>query len=280
MDLFIIIVSYNTKKLTLECIRSIYNSRPNLSFEVIVVDNGSKDGSIEELKKLRTEEIKNLKIIENEENLGFAKANNQGISRACRFAVKKATGKYILLLNSDTKVKKDSLRKLVEFASNTSDAGAVGAKLLNIDGSPQGSVFRFPTVLRVIQQYWLGQRGLLDKYTPLTDVPQEVESLSMAAFLITPEAIKKVGLLEEKYFMYFEDLDYCRRIWESGLKVYYLPDSKVIHLHGASGKGITDDANQWRRLVPSSIKYHGWLGHQMINFILWSGGKLFGNEKN
>lgn len=275
MDLSIIIVSYNTKELTLECVKSIYNSRPDLSFEVIVVDNGSRDGSLEELKKLRTKKIKNLKIIENKDNLGFAKANNQGISRACRFAVKKAIGKYILLLNSDTRVKKGSLERLAEFADRTPDAGVVGPKLLNIDGSLQGSVFRLPTIFRTIRAYWLGEKGLLDKYVPKGNEPQEVEALVMAAFLITPKAIKRVGLLDEKYFMYFEDLDYCKRVGRSGLKVYYQPASEVIHLHGVSGKGLVAESDQWRRLIPSSIKYHGWLVHQIINFIIWTGGKLF-----
>ena len=264
MEISIVIVNYNTPELTLSCIESIRKNPPDVLYEIIVIDNGSSGSQLFANKLYR--------LIRDQSNLGFAKANNQGI--------KEARGKYILLLNSDTKVKKGAVEKLVEFAEANVDAGAVGAKLLNVDGSPQGSAFRFPTVFRAIQQYWLGKEGLLDKYVPSKNIPQEVESLSMAAFLITPEALKKVGLLDEKYFMYFEDLDYCRRIQESGLKVYYLPESEVVHVHGASGKGVADAANQWRRLIPSSIKYHGWLRHQIINFIIRSGGKLFANAKN
>ena len=95
----------------------------------------------------------------------------------------------------------------------------------------------------------------------------------MAAFLITPKALNKVGLLDERYFMYFEDIDYCRRIARAGLKIYYLPEAEVYHVHGASGKGLVDDKNQWKRLIPSSKIYHGLLRHYLISFIIASSQK-------
>jgi len=263
-DVSIIIVNYNTKDLTLDCIDSILEEGSKLKKEIIVVDNASSDGSVDLLHKLQKNEV--IQFIKNTENVGFAKANNQGI--------KIAKAQYILLLNSDTKVKKYAIEKLVSFAQKDSSIGAVGARLLNPDGTVQASAFPLPTITRAIQQYWFGEKGLLDKYIPKGTKPVEVEVLVMAAFLITPEAIRQVGMLNEKYFMYFEDFDYCRSILNAGLKIYYLPQSEVIHYHGASGRKVSDPDNQWRRLIPSSKIYHGLVGHHLFNFILWSGQKM------
>lgn len=264
----VIIVSFNTKKLTLEAIRSVIKEKESLSREIIVVDNASDDGTVEEITKL-SKKIKLIKLITNKRNKGFAKANDQGI--------RVAKGKYILLLNSDTKIKKGAIGKLIKFAKRTPDAGVVGPKLLNPDGSVQPSVFRFPTISMAIRQYWCGEKGLMDKYLPATNsqLPVAVDSLTMAAFLITPEAKDAVGLLDERYFMYFEDLDYCKRVNKAGLKVYYLPTAEVVHQHGASGTGLAETKDQWRRLVPSSKIYHGKLKHSIINFIIWSGQKMY-----
>jgi GT2 family glycosyltransferase len=263
-DVSIIIVNYNTKNLTLDCIDSVLNEGSTLKKEIIVVDNGSTDGSLYDLEQLAKNEIINL--IPNSDNLGFPKANNQGI--------KVAKGTYIFLLNSDTKVKRNAIKRLVDFAEKTPSVGAVGSKLINPDGSTQASAFPLPTIERAVRQYWQGEKRILDKYVPKGEKPVLVECLVMAAFLITPIALKKVGMLNEKYFMYFEDLDYCRALGKAGLSIYYLPSSEVVHYHGASGKKIAPDENQWRRLIPSSKIYHGLIGHYIFNFILWSGQKL------
>lgn len=253
MQLSIVVVNYNTKELVLGCIESIKKSGFDGEFEVIVVDNASTDGSAQALSKL--EEIT---LIKNSKNMGFAKANNRGI--------KISSGKYVLLLNSDTKLKKKTLNTLVNFAKKTQDAGVVGVKLLDVNGTPQPSVFNFPGVLNAF-------RGKHEPYVPKTDSPTEVDAVVGAAFLLTPRAREKVGLLDERYFMYFEDLDYCRRVKRASLKVYYLPSAEIIHYHGASGKNEVAPAFQWRRLIPSSKIYHGTLKHYLINFILWSGQK-------
>lgn len=265
LDLSIIIVNYNTKELISDCIKSIRKSKPKLKYEVIVVDNGSKDGSVENLKKLKEKGLLN-KLILNRDNLGFAKANNRGL--------KISKGKYRLLLNSDTKVIKGALDELVRSASNVSDAGAIGAKLFNPDGTVQASAYYLPTAKRAIIHYWLGGKKYFDKYIPKGEGLVEVEALTMAALLLTPKATKKAGYLNEKYFMYFEDLDYARSLKEKSLAVYYDHDSKVIHKHGASGINVKDKNNQWRRLIPGSKTYHGLLKHYLIQFILWTGQKL------
>ncbi|MEJ2348070.1 MAG: glycosyltransferase family 2 protein [Patescibacteria group bacterium] len=264
MELSIIIISYNTKDLTRQCIESIINEGSKIDLEIIVVDNDSKDGSVEELKEL-WKKYKNLKLIENKENVGFSKANNQGI--------KTASGRYILLLNSDTKVKRYVFKKLLSFAEKTDDAGVVSPKLLNGDGTLQPSCFYFPTIRNAIREYWLGQKGLFEKYVPKVKKPVVVEAVVGAAFLITPKALNSVGLLDERYFMFFEDLDYCKRVQEKGLKVYYYPGASIVHYHGASGKKIADQENQWRRLIPSSKIYHGVLKHYFLTAILWLGQK-------
>lgn len=260
----IIIVNYNTEDLIVDCIESIIKSKPKLEYEIIVIDNASTDGSLPLLKRMKDKF--RIKLTENDRNVGFAKANNQGI--------RKAKGKHILLLNSDTQVEKDNLDLLYNFAKSNPDCAAVVPKLINSDGSGQGSVFKFPTVIRVMSQYWFGKDQNLDKYTPKGKKAIPVEVASMAAFLITPRARKKVGLLDERYFMYFEDFDYCRRVKMAGLKVYYLPNAKVVHCHGASGKNIAEPQLQWKRLIPSSKIYHGVLKHFLINAIIWSGEKI------
>ena len=265
MDLSVIIVSFNTKKLTIDCLKSIEKEGSKLSIEVIVVDNNSSDGSREGLESFKTDKFKYASIL-NDSNTGYAKANNQGI--------KIAKGKYILLLNSDTLVHKNSLGELIAFDERTPDAGVVGSKLLNIDGSLQSSCYNFPTIKNAILEYFFGKKGLFDKFAPKGSEPTTVDALVGAAFLITPEAKKKVGVLDERYWAYFEDIDYCRQVWKNGLKVYYLPSSIITHYHGASFKKATnDDATRWRRLIPSSKIYHGFFKHYLINSIIWLGQK-------
>lgn len=263
MKLSIIIVNYNTKDITLSCLKSLEKYPLKKPFEVILVDNGSTDGSKEKFSKFKTKKYNFVYIYKNS-NLGFSKGNNIGLRRS--------KGEYKLLLNSDTEVTKDALNKLVELAENNSEVGIVGSRLLNTDKSLQASVFRLPSINRAFRQYILGRGNILDKYAPKSKKPSEVEVLVGAVFLITPDAYKKVGLLNEKYFMYFEDFDYCRAVRKAGLKIYYLPDSVVIHHHGAS-KG------DWRKLISSSKTYHGVIKHYIIFLITWLGQKkekLFG----
>jgi len=265
--LSIVVVNLNTKDLTLGCIRSIEKEAGDISFEVLLTDNGSNDGSVEAFKKVKEEKYwkDRFTLILNNSNTGYAKANNQGI--------KKAVGKYIMLLNNDTVVHKNALQSLLAFAEKTSDAGVVGSKLLNIDGSLQMSCYHFPTITNAIKEYWLGKKGLFEKFAPTGKNPTTVDSVVGAAFLITPEAKKRVGILDERYFAYFEDIDYCRQTWKKGLKVYYLPDSVITHYHGATFKKLANEAERWKKLIPSSKVYHGLLKHYVINAILWAGQK-------
>lgn len=264
IDLSVVVVNLNTKKLTLDSLKSIEKEGSNLQKQVIVVDNGSTDGSVEALRKYKKGR-KNFVLIENSGNFGYAKANNQGI--------KKAKGKYILLLNNDTLVRENSLGSLVEFAERTPDVGVIGSRLFNIDGSLQASCYHFPGITNAIKEYWFGKKGLFEKYAPKGKKPSTVDAVVGASFLITPKAFKKVGMLDERYFAYFEDIDYCRNVWKAGLKVYYLPESEITHYHGATFKKLATEGERWKKLVPSSKVYHGVAKHYILFIVMWIGQK-------
>jgi GT2 family glycosyltransferase len=260
IEVSIIIVNYNTGALLKECIDSIVlstNKLTNPVCEIIVVDNSSTDNSAD---------IKGpFTMLKNADNPGFPAANNQAIA--------KAKGDYLLLLNPDTKILGNAIEVLLEFAKNKDNVGVVVPQLLNSDMSIQDSVMPLPTISRAIREFWF-KNNVYSKFSPKGNDPLEVEAAVMAAFLITPNAREKVGLLNEKYFMYFEDLDYCRKVQQSGLKIYYLPHAQVIHYHGVSGKALSDADNQWRRLIPSSKAYHGNFKDSLLNFVIWFGSRV------
>ncbi len=272
--LSIIIVNWNTKMLLERCLNSIIqNSKiKNQNYEVIIVDNGSTDGSQEMVSKFKIQDSRfKIQLIENGQNLGFAKAVN--------IALRQAQGEAFLLLNSDTQVKPGALGKLIEFEEKVRPA-VIGARMLNSDGTIQPSCFYLPTVKRAILEYWLGKKNYFSKYSPPGKEPVEVEAVSGGVMMISRAVVDKIGMLDERYFMYFEDLDYCRKAKKSGFKIYYLPEAEIVHEHGASGKNLAKQEAQWKRLVPSSKIYHGWITHYLINFILWSGQKCLKRTKH
>ena len=250
MDLSIVIVSFNTKKILKSCLNSIFQNKFKGKLEAIVIDNNSLDGSSLMVEK----EFKEVTLIRNKENVGFAKAVNQGI--------KKSKGEFVLLLNSDIIVKENSLNLLFDFAKDKNDLGVLGGRLLNKEGSIQGSCYHLPNLWRTI----INSEGFL-KYAPQSQEPTQVEVVVGAVFLIPRKIIKEVGLLDERYFIYFEDLDYCRRIKNAGFKVFYLPKAEFVHFHGASGKSIPQKTHQW--LVESSKLYNGTFNYHLITSILW-----------
>ena len=249
MKLSVIIGNFNTLDLTKACIESIFNNKPKCSFEVIVVDDASTDNSQRELKKLE-KKYPNLKVLLNLKNSGYVKTNNKGLNNS--------KGEYKLLLNSDTLVHEFSIDNLIDFAEKTPDVGIIGSRLLNKDGTIQESCYNFPTIWNVINY---------KKFVPVGSSSSTVDAVVGASFLITPKAYKLVGNLNEKYKSYFEDLDYCREVKRKDLKVYYLPDSVVTHYHGESFKQLASSANQWKKLIPSSIAYHGLFKHCLLYII-------------
>lgn len=233
MDLSIIIVSYNTKELLKGTIESILNTAKNIEYEIIVVDNASSDGSYDMVREC----FPYVVLIKNYKNEGFACANNRG--------VKLANGKYILLLNSDTVVFDDCIESCIEYMKNNSYIGALGCKVNLRDGSLDHACRRgFPTpeaslyyILKLDKFFPCNKK--FGKYT-LNYLPQdeinEVDSLTGAFMMIRCEVVNKVGALDEDFFMYGEDIDWCYRIKEAGWKVVYYPKASIVHYKGASSK--------------------------------------------
>lgn len=233
MDLSVIIVSYNTCQLTIQTLDSIYKNKVNFSLETFVVDNNSNDGSVNKIKKLFPHVI----LLPEKNNLGFAKANNK--------AIRKAKGKYILLLNSDTVVIEECLEKCLNYMDKNKDIGALGCKVVLPDGSLDKACKRsFPTPENSFY-HAIGLAKLFPKSKKFgsynltyldEDQIHEVDCLVGAFMMVRREVIEQVGLLDEKYFMYGEDIDWCYRIKKAGWKIVYYPEAKIIHYKGSSSK--------------------------------------------
>jgi GT2 family glycosyltransferase len=222
-DLSIIIVNWNTKEYLLRCLRSVFQSENSPSWEVIVVDNGSQDGSGSGVKQLFPE----IHLIANEQNLGFARATNQGLIHA--------SGRYLLLLNPDTEVKQDAIDRFVHFMDHHPDAGIAGCQLLNPEGSKQNSIANFPTLATELLNKsllrWLFPTKFPGKERNYVE-PIEVDSVIGACMMIRREALKQIGLLDEDYFLFFEETDWCFRMRKGEWKIFHLPQAEVIHFQG------------------------------------------------
>ncbi|MUG73955.1 glycosyltransferase family 2 protein [Paenibacillus validus] len=233
MDLSIIVLNYNTKQLTLNCLESIRNSVTEYLYEIILVDNHSTDGSIEAFEKHYPE----IELIRNQVNVGFSKGNNQ--------AMKIARGRYVLLLNSDTIVNSDTLDVMLQFMDQQPTVGAAGCKVVLPDGSldkacrrgfptPSASfyyAFGFAKLFPRVPRFNQYQLSYLD---PDQDYP--VDCLVGAFMMVRREVIDQVGMLDEDFFMYGEDIDWCYRIKEAGWGIHYYPYTEIVHYKGASSR--------------------------------------------
>lgn len=239
IDLSIIIVNYNTRELLRACLRSLNASDKYLDrFEIVVVDNASKDGSLEMVAR----EFPAVKRIALGVNMGFAAANNRGI--------KVSTGRHVLLLNSDTEVPPDVLHDLICYMDEHDDVGALTCLLKLSDGSMDPACHRgFPTPWASLT-YFVGLEKLFGSsrlfgqyhqgYKSVGEI-HDVDCISGAFFLIRREVIDRVGLLDEKFFMYGEDIDWCYRIREAGWKIRFYPNVSILHKKHQSGLAHADD---------------------------------------
>lgn len=228
----IVIVNWNTKKYLAKCLSSIYRNKPSALLEVIVIDNNSKDDSAEMVRK----KYLWVKLIANKENKGFAGGNNQGW--------KKSRGKYILFLNPDTIVHKKCLGLMIDFMEKNQQAGSCSAKLINPDGSDQklGFYRRTPTLLKVFFSHSPIAAAILripyfrEQFFEHTDFSkiQEIDQPPGACFFTRRSILKKIGVMDEAYTLYFEDVDLAYRIKQAGWKQYFLPDAVVTHFVGRS----------------------------------------------
>lgn len=235
INVSIIIVSYNTKDLLLKCLKSIYKFTNGVSYEVIVVDNNSEDGTVELIKKSK------FKIIQNDSNRGFGAANNQGI--------KIAKGKYVLLLNPDTELREDSISKMINWMDANPEVGISSCKLINMDGSIQPTGGFFPNIGRVFMwSTFLDDLpivgGIFGSYHPKSGFYKTERSLDWvtgAFFLMRRELISDIRGFDEDYFLYVEEVDFCFRAKKSlpagrqAWGISYVPITSVKHEKGASG---------------------------------------------
>ena len=231
LDLSIIIGNYNTEKLLEKTISSVYRNIKNISFEIIVVDDGSSDRSVEMVKN----KFPKIKIRENAKNLGYSKTYNIG--------TRLSKSRYVLHLNSDIFFTKDSsLDLIIKFMDKNQNIGISGCKIIKRDGSLDMPCKRsLPTIINVFSQT-IGLYKIFPKIKSLnyylTYIPDDeiarIECIMGAFMLIRKELIKKIGYLDERFFIYSEDIDYCYRAIKAGWSVYYFPKIKIKHMHGGT----------------------------------------------
>jgi len=229
MKLSIIIVNWNTRDILKQTINSVIAETTLFMHEIIVVDNNSNDGSVEMIKK----EFPNVILIENKINEGFAKGNNRGL--------KIAKGEYLMLLNSDTIILNHAIEKLVKFLDENQEVFLIGPKLLNKDGSFQVACRRNLPDIKNSFLYLFSVKKLVKsdknyKSNKDENVSNYCEAISGAAMMFRSEVYKKIGGLDEQFFMYAEDLDYCKCVFDQSWKTYYLSEAHITHLGGESTK--------------------------------------------
>lgn len=233
-DLSIVTVNWKVAELVGELLGSIQANRDDLAIEVYVVDNDSQDRIEEVVAKFRAHSDIPVTLIRNGRNLGFAKANNQ--------AIRRCSGKVVALLNPDTRVTKGALGRVMEWMATRPDVGIVGPKLLNPDGSLQESVRRFPglldqsLILLKLHHLWPSappfRRYLAKDFA--YEKEQDVDQLMGAALFVRRKVFEGIGLLDERFFIWFEEVDFCKRAKQAGWGVVYLPTASVIHHGGKS----------------------------------------------
>ncbi len=255
-EVSVVIVSYNTRAMTLRCLQTLLDGLGGLRAEVWVVDNASTDGSADAIR----DAFPRVRLIANATNAGFGKANNQAMRAAC--------GEFLLLLNSDAFPEPGAIAQLVEYARAQPRVGVVGPRLNNADGSMQVSCHRFPSPARS----WLENLGLTKVFARdpwlgdyswwAHDTEREVDFAIGACLLVRCEVYETVGGFDERFFMYAEEADWQKRIHAAGWTVSFTPTARVTHLAGASGAAEKVRINQhfFESLDHYIRKHHGFLG--------------------
>jgi hypothetical protein len=242
IDLSIIIVNWNTSGLLIQCLTSIYRNGSRYVFEVIVVDNGSDDDSV----SLVVQTFPMVILLRNDRNLGFARANNQGLSAG--------RGRYFMLLNSDTIVLPGAVDTLIDAADCHPEIGVVGPRLLNMDGTVQKSWASFPSFVSEL----VGKNFRFRR--PVAGVPNafDVDWIMGACMLVRSSTVAEVGKLDDEFFFYSEEIDWCFRIKKKNWRVWYLDNAEINHLGGGSTNRGT--LEQLARLYQGKLiyfrKYH------------------------
>lgn len=265
IDLSIIVVSFNTSRLTVACLQSIFAHSGGISFEVIVVDNNSKDNSLQEIEKLKKSLGSKgglITLIANKENSGFSRANNIGI--------KKSSGRYVLFLNSDTVVPEETLPHMVAFMDTRPDAGAATCFVRLVSGQLDDAAHRgFPTPwnalchfsgLSKLFPHSMLFNGYHMAWRDLTKI-HEIDALAGAFMIVRREAGEQVGWWDEDYFFYGEDIDFCYMLRQKNWRIYFIPEVEILHLKGASS-GIKKDSQD---VTTASLETKRWVTNQRFN---------------
>ena len=252
----VIIPSWNTRELLAACLESLKTTLP-LSSEVIVIDNASSDGSA----RMVAERFQHVRLLRNVRNLGFAAAANQGVALA--------RGAYVLLLNPDAQVLGNAIKRMLTFLEDNLRYGAVAPRLLNPDGSTQRAHMRFPGLLTPLfhgtpLERWKPDNAELARYFARDfdyERDGEVEQPATACLLMRRRALKREKPLDEKLWLFFNDVDLCKRLWSAGWRIAYLADAHVLHHGGMSTSQFADFVPEWHKnRLEYYRKHHGRLG--------------------
>lgn len=268
--LSIVIVNFNVERLLKNCISSVYTKTKSILFDVWVVDNNSVDASVSMVRQ----NFPQVNLIENKENVGFAKANNQAIT--------KCTGDYVLLLNPDTLIVQNAIEKVIDFMDENPTVGICGCKVLNEDGTlqfacrrsiptPGVAFFRLTGLSRLFPKSKIMARYNLTYLDP--DKPHEVDAVSGAFLMIRRKVIEEIGWLDERFFMYGEELDWCFRTKKAGWIVMYYPKAEIIHYKGECSKFNHRKAalEFYRSMYLFHKKHFAGDCNPIINFIIYTG---------
>jgi GT2 family glycosyltransferase len=244
----VISVTYNNEE-TIELLLGSLKKNLDEKSEVIIVDNASDDKTLEKIKK-----YKEVKVIKNKDNLGYGRANN--------IAASQALGEYLFFINPDAALMKTFQKKIIKIFESDPRIGIIAPKIISGKGE-QKSVRKLPTIMGAVKEYYFGQKNQYEDFVPLGKESIEVESIVGAAFIIPKKLFLEVGGFDEKYFMYFEDLDICRKIRLIGKRIIYFPDALVSHKIGYSKSEFKE---KW--LKESARKYHGTIKYFLLTLLL------------
>jgi GT2 family glycosyltransferase len=269
IDLAIIIVNWNTRDLLRKCLTSLYHYTTDISYDAFVVDNASSDGSPE----MVAQEFPSVRLIRNSENVGFSKANNQ--------AIRLTSSRYVLLLNSDTELTSNVLKEMVVFMDTHPTVGVAGTKLLNPDGTYQYSCDCFPRTPLILLRdkimdlccpgNTMTRQGKMAQWDYNTNFA--VDYLIGAVLVIRRQTLDHIGLLDEQFFMYAEDIDWCYRAASAGWETYYLGEMSISHYNRGSSEKTPEASSQLRKLRTESLlkfyqKHHGVFSVVMVKLLI------------
>ncbi len=272
-ELSIIIPSFNTSKLLINCLKSIYRETTKINFEIIVIDNASGDDSVFQINKL----FKKIRLIKNKVNLGYAKANNQGI--------KSAKGNYLLFLNSDTIILDNAIEKALDYLKKTGGVDILGCKILNNDKSIQQSGGFFPNLWQVFtMMFFIDDLPFINTFIKpyqqtrkiFYNKLQKLDWVTGAFLMLKRKVIDKVGIFNDSFFMYSEEVEYCLRAKKAGFNVFYNPKAQIIHLKGKSSLNGLETAviGEFKGLIRLYMIHKSKLELMILKLLLKTGALL------